>query len=387
MRTSRNILVCEDDPVQLKVVEAVFRRAGYETRTARGPGEALEIARGRRPDAVVADVQLEGGNAFDLVEGLRRFGMDAPVVMMSAYATPGMRRRAVEAGAAGFFEKPCDPGSLVRRVEEAMEESRRAGLGARILLVEDHPQVRALLSAFLRQSGAAVLEAADGPQALALLGGGAEPPDLALVDMHVPGPSGADLIREIRRAVPGLFVAMVTGEADHTEIQAGYRAGASALIRKPVDHRVLAEFVRTNLKRARASRRAALEARRRAAEPPLRRLARKARSYLAAPRGSRRHRRLVSLGVGLAFVVLGFLGGRLVDSGARAAREYQAKVDHLLEVAAQEAGLEAGEARSHEAFRKWYLGQQIHLAREAQELSRRQMQTTADLQMIRGFQR
>lgn len=387
MRTSKSVLVCEDDPVQLKVLEAAFRRAGHQIRTARGPGEALGVIRRCRPDVIVSDVQLEQGNAFDLVDGLRRFGMDAPVIMMSAYATDGMRRRAVAAGAADFFEKPLNPVQIVRRAEEAASAARRPRLEARILVVEDHPQVRALLETYLRQAGAEVVVAEDGVQALSRLKGAPTTPDMAIVDMHVPGPSGEDLIREIRRAVPGLFIAMMTGEADSREVLAGYRVGASGLLRKPIDREDLIAFVKTHLPRAREGLRAAEEARRRAAEPLHRRLVRRARSYLAAPRGSRRHRRMVGAGVALTLVVLGLIGGRLMESGVRAAREYQQKVDQVLEVAAREAGLEVSEARSFQAFQRWYQGQQVRLAGETNELSRRQMQTTVDLQMIRGFQR
>ncbi len=387
MNAPRNVLVCEDDPVQLKVLEAAFRRAGYGTLTARSPGEALEAVRGRRAHAVVADVQLDRGNAFDLVQGLRRGGMDAPVIMMSAYATPGMRQRAVAAGAVEFFEKPCDPREVVRRVDRAVAEEVRERIQARVLVVEDHPQLRALYRAFLKQAGCEIVEAEDGFKAMERLQAPGAPVDMVLMDVHVPGPSGAALVQEMRRAVPGLFVAMVTGEAGYEDIQAGYRSGASALLRKPVSRQDLIAFVKASLAKAREARRAAGRARERAAEPRLRRIVRWVRSSLSAPKGSRRHKRLVTLAVGAAFVLGGLFAGTLLDSGVRAAEDYAKKADQALEAADRTAGPAAEEIRAGRAFQQWYLAEQVGLTREANEISRRNSERMADLQVIRGFQR
>jgi DNA-binding NtrC family response regulator len=370
MSTSRNVLVCEDDPVQLRVLEAALHRAGYGTRVARSPGEALAAMKGRRTDAVVADVQLDRGNAFDLVEGLRRARQDVPVIMMSAYATPGMRQRAVAAGVVNFFEKPCDLGDVVRSVDQAVAESCREKIQARVLLVEDHPLMRTLYSAFLRQEGCEVLTVEDGVRALEILR--ADPAvDMALMDMHVPGPSGGVLVEEMRRVVPGLFVAMVTGEASHEEIQKGYRSGASALLRKPVARQDLIAFVKASLAKVREMHRAAERARIRAAEPQSRRAVRWVRSYLSAPKGSRKHKHLVILGVGAAFVLMGVFAASVMDLGVRNLDEVKQRNERILDKVEQDAGRVAREMQAYQAAQMWNMSEQVRQADEANELTHR----------------
>jgi len=74
-------------------------------------------------DAVLTDVQLQDGNAFDLLGDLRRFGVDAPVLMASAFATDGMKARAREAGVKHFFEKPFDLPKIREQVENVLKIS------------------------------------------------------------------------------------------------------------------------------------------------------------------------------------------------------------------------------------------------------------------------
>lgn len=386
MDASRNVLVCEDDPVQLKVMEAALRQAGYGILSARSPWEALATLKGRRTDAVVTDVQLDRGNAFDLVEGLHKAGMDAPVIMMSVYATPGMRKRAAAAGAVEFFEKPCSPSEVVQRVDRAVKEHVREKIRARILVVEDHAPMRALYAAFLKQEGCEVVPAESGVRALEILRG--DPSiDLALMDMHVPGPTGAALVEEMRRAVPGLLVAMVTGEAGYEEIQKGFRAGASALLRKPVAREDLVNFVRTHLARAREQRAEADRARRQASEPRIRRVLRWVQGYLAAPAGSLKRKQAVAAGVGIAAVLLGFWAGNLINAGVREVEETQAKADLILEKLGQESGWAAREMKSFNDAQIYFMGQQIRQAEQAGDFARRMQVLQFDSQRQRGFQR
>ena len=116
MATKKRVLVCEDDPVQLAILSADIRQAGYETATARTPDEGMKRALGEPVDAVVTDVRLRQGSAFDLLDALRRAGRDAPTLMLSGFVTPFMREHAIRAGARGLLEKPCDIPSIIRVV-------------------------------------------------------------------------------------------------------------------------------------------------------------------------------------------------------------------------------------------------------------------------------
>ena len=109
----------------------------------------------------------------------------------------------------------------------------------RILIVEDDERVAAALDAFLARSGYATVRAADGAQALDLLGADTE---VVLLDLGLPDVDGIDLCRRIRGRsdVP---IVVVTARNQVTERIKGLRAGADDFVVKPYDvHELLARI-------------------------------------------------------------------------------------------------------------------------------------------------
>jgi CheY-like chemotaxis protein len=82
---------------------------------------------------------------------------------------------------------------------------------ARILIVDDEPVNRLLVKTILEHAGHQVAEAADAAQALRETG--ENPPDLAIVDLHLPGTSGVELVQAIRRnpQTSAMRIALYTG--------------------------------------------------------------------------------------------------------------------------------------------------------------------------------
>ena len=112
-----------------------------------------------------------------------------------------------------------EPGHEDRAGREA---GRQAVTVFRILIADDDETVRSLLRATLPDEGYDVLEACDGNEALQLIG--REPLDLVLLDWHMPGRPGAQVLEELKRRHPALPVVVLT--AEH---QAPHRALAEAL--------------------------------------------------------------------------------------------------------------------------------------------------------------
>lgn len=102
----------------------------------------------------------------------------------------------------------------------------------RILIADDHPVVREGLVALInrRPDMTVVAEASDGRQAVAefLL----HRPDVALVDLRMPGMDGADAIAVIRERMPSARVIVLTTYDDDEDIQRSLRAGAKAYLLK-----------------------------------------------------------------------------------------------------------------------------------------------------------
>jgi DNA-binding NtrC family response regulator len=111
----------------------------------------------------------------------------------------------------------------------------------RVLVVDDDAPVRASLRRALEEAGHAVAEAGDGEEALAWLG--AQPADVVLLDINLPGLGGLDALPRIRETAPDTSVIMVTGEATLANAMRAGQRGAYDFIEKPVDLAHLAGVV------------------------------------------------------------------------------------------------------------------------------------------------
>lgn len=116
----------------------------------------------------------------------------------------------------------------------------------RILLVEDDERIRASLRLAMRDEGYDVVEAATAEIALEVMA--AERPELLLVDVMLPGASGLDLIRRVRRtsAIP---IVIVTARDDSHDVVAGLECGADDYVTKPYNVKELAARIRSLLRR------------------------------------------------------------------------------------------------------------------------------------------
>jgi len=121
---------------------------------------------------------------------------------------------------------------------------------ARVLLVEDDPDVRETTTLVLQRHGFHVIAAADGLRGEALFA--AEPVDVAVVDVAMPGMDGLTLTRRLRERsdVP---ILLLTARDLPGDVVSGLDAGADDYVTKPYDGDVLAARLRALLRRGRVS--------------------------------------------------------------------------------------------------------------------------------------
>ncbi|MGH2686441.1 MAG: response regulator transcription factor [Actinomycetota bacterium] len=115
----------------------------------------------------------------------------------------------------------------------------------RVLVVDDDPTVRGVLTTLLGFEGVDVTTAEDGPSALSI----AERlhPDVVLLDVNLPGKDGFAVCRELKLRDGGERVVMITGRAAQEDELVGLAAGADAFLRKPFSPLELIETVRTSV--------------------------------------------------------------------------------------------------------------------------------------------
>jgi two-component system cell cycle sensor histidine kinase/response regulator CckA len=116
-----------------------------------------------------------------------------------------------------------------------------------ILLVEDEPGVREFAATILALYGYTVLAAHDGADALRQAAASAQPIDLVLTDVVMPGMSGPELVGLLEGRSPGLKVVFMSGYTDDAVIRHGLLTADVAFIQKPYSAQALAEKVRATL--------------------------------------------------------------------------------------------------------------------------------------------
>jgi len=112
---------------------------------------------------------------------------------------------------------------------------------AKILVVDDNPQIVDIVGTYLRQEGYGVLGAltSDEGLKLAIL----SRPELVLLDIGLPGTNGIELLKRIRSLSPTTRVIMVTGNSDPVLARETLELGALAYIDKPFDFAYLKRVI------------------------------------------------------------------------------------------------------------------------------------------------
>lgn len=122
----------------------------------------------------------------------------------------------------------------------------------RVLIVEDEPDISALLAFHLEREGYQVFRARDGLDALQQVR--ARPPDLALLDLMLPGIDGLEVCRRLRQdpATAALPIVMLTAKREEVDRVLGLELGADDYIVKPFSPKEVVARVRAVLRRSRA---------------------------------------------------------------------------------------------------------------------------------------
>jgi len=118
----RTVLVVDDDPVILRLLEVNFEMEGFAVLTAGDGQEGVDAAREHRPDLVVSDVMMPRVSGLQLVQQLKADPdtKDIPVILLSAKAQVDDIRSGMEAGADDYVTKPFEPLELVDRVNKLL---------------------------------------------------------------------------------------------------------------------------------------------------------------------------------------------------------------------------------------------------------------------------
>jgi len=120
------VLIIEDSDSIVRMIQALMAARGFEVRSASSGARGLEEAFAWKPHAILLDIHLPG--AFDGIQVCEKVRehpeiKDTPVIIISAMSDDEVKRRAHEAGATAYYEKPFSPLALLKEIESLQRRS------------------------------------------------------------------------------------------------------------------------------------------------------------------------------------------------------------------------------------------------------------------------
>ena len=115
----KTVLVADDDPVILRLIQVNLELEGYNVLTANNGQEAVDQASAEHPDLVILDIMMPRLDGYQACEQLKKNGetQAIPVIFLSAKAQQSDIEKGKSFGVADYLTKPFDPSELLEVVE------------------------------------------------------------------------------------------------------------------------------------------------------------------------------------------------------------------------------------------------------------------------------
>lgn len=129
MSTAKKILIADDEPDILEIIQFNLQTEGYEVFTAKNGDEALEQAKKHQPDLIILDIMMPGKNGIDVCNILRMQPAfkETLIVFLSALSDEGTEIRGLETGADDYLTKPISPKILLSKVNALFRRLNKEG--------------------------------------------------------------------------------------------------------------------------------------------------------------------------------------------------------------------------------------------------------------------
>ena len=120
---NKKILVVDDEKDQVNLIKLILEQAGYEIITCGESGNAIELAKKKRVDLMILDINMPGMNGFEVLGALKLNEKTSkiPVIICSARHDFDSCQKAIEKGAANYLFKPYDIEQLLSKVKKALK--------------------------------------------------------------------------------------------------------------------------------------------------------------------------------------------------------------------------------------------------------------------------
>ena len=117
---TKSILVIDDDPSILKLMEITLEREGYDVILAIGGVVGISLLKETKPDLVLLDIMMPELNGYEVLGRIRRES-NVPVIMMTAVRDVDSVIKSLGLGADDYVRKPLNPKELIARVRTKLK--------------------------------------------------------------------------------------------------------------------------------------------------------------------------------------------------------------------------------------------------------------------------
>ena len=122
MPVNKKVLIIEDDAVQVRLLTVRLKAAGFDVAVASDAVQSVGAVRRERPDIVLLDIGLPGGDGYVVLKRLKALVhiSAVPIIAVSGRTADTERERMLAAGADDYFEKPVNVDRLTARMRELL---------------------------------------------------------------------------------------------------------------------------------------------------------------------------------------------------------------------------------------------------------------------------
>ena len=124
---NEKILIVEDNPSNMRLIELILRDKGYTLLKATSGEEALDVALRRQPDLIIMDIQLPKMNGLETTIRLRQVPVFSrtPIIAITAYAMKGDKEKIIKAGCDAYLSKPINTRELPLVIAEMLRQRQK----------------------------------------------------------------------------------------------------------------------------------------------------------------------------------------------------------------------------------------------------------------------
>jgi len=223
-----SVLIVDDDIGMTETLSDILSLKGYDIAIANSGLEALEKVRSKAYDVVLLDIKMPDINGVDVFKQIKTITPNSSVILMTAYALQELIEQAKKEGVLAVLPKPIDVERLVSFTEKFKDESA-------VLIIDDDRKFCETIKDSLIEKGCRVDFETDAPRAIDMVS--QRKYDYVLLDMHLDGVNGLDVLVAIKDITSKVEVILMTGYQKEMKdfIEEGLRTTAYSCLYKPFE--------------------------------------------------------------------------------------------------------------------------------------------------------